>query len=697
MAPDELIATIRYEGIVLQGNDYFLRTILPPIEHSHNQLYQIVGWFDTPTERLSLSREPDSPAEPHDLLSIGTFERATLICSVSGQRDFQKSKGNRRFLDNALSLANYNPDSNSPRSGARNDMRRQTLQTQTIQDSTCSWDALQFPEDPLYLCSFDLILLADQALSRLESTQLDAIRNWVAAGGSLCILPDDKRLTGRHLQFLQKLFERPDDPDFALSITDEGSLLVISSQNDVVVNRRFGLGRVTLLPNVDDISQHLTKEKLGSVVGHLWKVRSNSSVYQGDSWSEANIKTLLQSRGLKITQENGEFLLQRIYGRNQNIQRLQRYQSLDHIAMDFNLNYELQPTGSPLAAACESALMPQGVQMVPSYIIALLLIAYVITIGPIDYFVLGFFRIRKYTWLLFPVVTAGFTVLTVYIAHSYMASSDTGGRMTVVDLTDIGPVRQTDIQMHFYGSQTNMQQESVNSFLVPGQLTQSTDPFAANATQHSLNRNIHYSGRFPQTFQTTQSMRQWEPQLNRSMTFAPKADGIPDIPWDDTSLVTTTEGRQRLKTVLRQFESNDQQVDAVVLNGTSRMPIFGVTGFMFSRTNLDLGRNWVNMDMWQRRSQIPPQNAIASVGLLESSARTGTRDYFSIVSQLSPQGSASMEDLPILDPTDPKQWLLIVAAKKDMHTTVYRRLYNMPSPTKTETAATAPVQEATNE
>ncbi len=137
----------------------------------------------------------------------------------------------------------------------------------------------------------------------------------------------------------------------------------------------------------------------------------------------------------------------------------------------------------------------------------------------------------------------------------------------------------------------------------------------------------------------------------------------------------------------------------MVQNGTSRMPIFGATGFMFSRINLDLGRNWVNMDMWQRRSHVPPQDAIASVGLLESSARTGTRDYFSIVSQVSPQGSASMEDMPILDPTDSNQWLLIVAMKKDMHTTVYRRLYHVPPPTDkdTDTTATTPDQEVTHE
>jgi len=48
---------------------------------------------------------------------------------------------------------------------------------------------------------------------------------------------------------------------------------------------------------------------------------------------------------------------------------------------------------------------------------------------------------------------------------------------------------------------------------------------------------------------------------------------------------------------------------------------------------------------------------------------------FSIVSQVSPTGGANFEDLTILDPTDPNQWLLVVIVPDGEDYVVYRRLY----------------------
>ncbi len=48
---------------------------------------------------------------------------------------------------------------------------------------------------------------------------------------------------------------------------------------------------------------------------------------------------------------------------------------------------------------------------------------------------------------------------------------------------------------------------------------------------------------------------------------------------------------------------------------------------------------------------------------------------FSVVSQISPTRAANWEDLSLLDPTDPKQALLLVIEQVDDDFFIYRRLY----------------------
>ena len=676
---DDLMATIRYDGIVLQGTDYIFNTVLPPIEHSYQKQYLIVGWYETDTQRIPLTADPDliDPPEPHELLSIGSYERATLICSVSGNSDYQTASRNRVFLNNALSLDNYSPVPDSRSSRRRSGPG--SLESQKILNYTVSWDVFNLPEDPLHLCCFDVVLLADGAFSRLEEQQLKALTTWVEAGGSLCVLADDNRLTGQHVQFLQAMFRTDESADLHLALADDNTLLVICDENEPVINQHFGLGRITLLPNVADLSVRLTGAELGGVVGHLWKLHSDSPVFSGQKWQPRDLKSLLKERGYELIQDGNGFYTERKQGPQHLHGHRQEFRKLEDVAMHFDLNYELQPKGSPLASVSETALLPEGVEMVPTYIIAMLLIAYVVTIGPVDYLVLGYFKARKYTWLLFPLVTAAFTALTVSIAHRYMAGTDTGGAVSVVDVTDDGrPVRRTDLQMHFYASQTSLSEAVSQSFVVPGQMLIATNmQYGVTHGPRATSTGVHYSGRFPQAYNIEHDLRQWEPQIVRSMTLEPDTFDVLQIPWNDANLVTTDAGRQKLLQHLQKAAPDSTSVAAIVLNKDERFPVGG-GGFLFSPSVIKRGEEWVASDVRMRRYDRTPGPVLTAIGLLQSACRTGTRDFFSLVSQVSPQGSASLEDLPILDPTDANQWLLMVAVKGIAnHTMVYRRLYRV--------------------
>ncbi|MCA9084726.1 MAG: hypothetical protein KDA81_11750 [Planctomycetaceae bacterium] len=676
---DDLMASIRYDGIVLQGTDFFFNTILPPLEHSYNQQYLIVAWFETAEKRIPLTADPDllDPPEPHELLTIGLYERANLICSCSGDSDFLKPSANRLFLNNALSLDNYTPkvgETAQPASG-----QRQFMDSQRIQNYTVSWDALELPEDPLYLCAFDLVLLADRALGRLDDRQMKALTTWVQAGGSLCVVPHHDRLNGTHLQFLQTLFEHEGDPNLHLSLTDEGELLVIGGQSVPWINRYAGLGRVTLLMPSESFQRDLSAADMGTVVAHLWKVHRDSPVWQGERLIVVSLDDALQQQGLSIVSDERGLYVQGQQGHNR--YAYNRYNDREQLAQFVGLNPELQPQPNPFSTICETALMPRGVKMVPTSIIALLLIAYVVAIGPFDYLVLGYFRARKYTWILFPVTTAIFTGVTLWVAHRYMSSTDTGSSVTMIDVIGDGrAVRQTTLEMHFYSAQAVVKEQQQEAFTVPARTLLATQPmYGGNMGQQqprSIGSGIRYRGRFPQTYETDRQVRQWEPQMIRTMSLAPEDAVLPAVPWNDSTLVMTNAGREKLAQLLTKAVGQSvQEVDALVLHCGERISVFP-QGAFFSQGALREGRGWTEMDQWQQRNVATPQDGLIGYGVVQASVVTGTRNYLSLVSQVSPQGSASMEDLPLLDPTDDSQWLLVVLTETDGHFQVYRKLYN---------------------
>lgn len=673
VASEDLSAEIRYEGIVLQGSDYIFNTVLPPVEHSYNKLFQIVAWFETESDRIPLTSDPKQvdPPAPHDLLSLSRFERSTLVCSCTGTSDARRASTTRAFLGSRLSLDNYNPPDRDQGPVAEGEVRPSGQLPLGVQNFTATWSVVDLPEDPLQLCAFDLVLLADGALGILEQRQMDALTRWVNAGGSLCVLPDGKRLRGPHLQFLQTLFEAPDDPSLALTLSD-GELLIISDETQPIVNRHFGLGRVTLLPNVPQLETKLTDQHLRQINAHLWKVRRDNPLLEpGGGWfRQMDVANLLLESGYSYNRTGNGY---RVTGGRQGFARFE-VSDLSEAVAALNLSFRLEPQANSLNTAAETALLPKGIRMVPTWVIAVLLIAYVIAIGPLDYLVLGYFKARKYTWLVFPVVTALFTWLTVSIAHSYLSSTDSGGRVTLIDLgTDGQPARQTSLQMHFYAAQTQVENERSEQFVVPAQVAAITDwQRYQNTAPRPVNASMSYSGRFPQNFSTLQNVRQWEPQTVRTLSLTPTQTDLPAIDWNDASLVTTPEGRSRLADQLRSMSGDQTRVDAVVLHQGDVLPV--LSGFLFSQNVRKTGDQWMQNGYYARQYQEPNYDAILSLGLLSAASSASSSTFFSIVSQVSPNGAATLEDLPLADPSDPTQWLLMVVVQEQSKTMVFRKV-----------------------
>ena len=94
-------------------------------------------------------------------------------------------------------------------------------------------------------------------------------------------------------------------------------------------------------------------------------------------------------------------------------------------------SYSVQPT--QLGPELMQQLMPHTVRLIPFHRIAGMLGLFLLMIGPGDFFVLGFLRRRRYTWLLFPATSIAFTVATVLMANYYLGLHDQRRSLIVVD------------------------------------------------------------------------------------------------------------------------------------------------------------------------------------------------------------------------------------------------------------------------
>ena len=693
VSSDDLMASLRYEGIVLAGADYEFNIVLPPLKTSITQNWAVVASFVTDQGRIKLSSVPDklNTIEPFDLLTTSPMERGVLLCSCFKETRRHSESANRKFLESALSPDNYNPlyvelEAEQTNAGTQRLSGVQQIEKmgRTFIHFAGQWSSKDLPQDPLSYCAFDVVLLSDESLAALQKEQLDGLTAWVRAGGSVCIVPDIP-MKPLQLEFLRKLFEQGADSSANLSLDAEGRLLVVSDEPDPILKSHCGLGRAVLLPVSNDFSASLTKEDLGAIVAFLWKVRKDQPVGQGHNWIPADVVARLKAQGVNAGQdEAGVYILDSQYRqyRRQGFREKDGgfYVELNQLKSQFGIDDRLSPQAEPLLAVAEQALMPADVEMVPTWIIGMILMGYVAAIGPGDYFLLGWLRLRKYTWVLFPVITGVFTLLTVMVANAFMGSEDTGGKLVITDLADNGvPVRQTTLETLYYSAQAN-----VRNFHKGELVVLSEDNFTnadyynqyGQPQQRTQDSPLSYSGHFPQSYSVSHRVQQWSPVSLRTLSLEPQESKVPPIDWNDVSLLTTPEGNTRLKAALTQHMISEQksfvtpaQCFAVIYHEST---VLNLMGFI-PQQNLQKDRfgRYLDPGYYQYAQQS------ASIGMLSSlpTAKTAQTNIFGLVSQIAPHGAGSLEDLAFLDSSDPSQWALVIIKQQGENFEVFRKLY----------------------
>ena len=102
----------------------------------------------------------------------------------------------------------------------------------------------ELPRGAFGYLSYDLLLLAGDGLAELDTTQLQALLEWVRSGGSVCVIPG-RGLQAPHLKFIRDLAAgNQDTPLF--SIDEWGGVHADASFPESRIARYFtGVGRAT--------------------------------------------------------------------------------------------------------------------------------------------------------------------------------------------------------------------------------------------------------------------------------------------------------------------------------------------------------------------------------------------------------------------------------------------------------------------
>lgn len=481
------------------------------------------------------------------------------------------------------------------------------------------------PISPLRYCSVDLVVVCEETLGKLREKQLNAMALWVQAGGVACIVADG-RLSAEHLSFLNEVS----------GVSTREGLSPFIAKSDGLIDRDFGeqgyesysygLGRVAIISPTLELEK-LTDIEIGPLNAFAWRMRSrNSEVLSGQSW---------------LTNTQSGYRQQKI----------------------------------PAIGKLVRRAMPADVRIIPFGVVGSLLVLYVLAIGPGDYCLLGLMKLRKLTWIVFPLVTLAFTMFTIWMSHHYMGSGAPGKPVVFIDIVQGNTVARTsEFSLIFSGSQQQVVQEIDNAIATAinqHDFAFSNDPTVNN--RPTTGNITSFSGRFPTRYRMVQSVEQWSPQLNRVFRIAPDVK-LPKFDWDaepPTTAEALTSSVYMTALEKRITDAFGSDASAFLFAGDQIKHFkHGRIGTLFDDEQYD------QLDYRFSMADYLPSGQRRRINVLHEACVRSPVQWFDTVSQVSPTGADNFEDLTLLDASDPNQVLLVVITEGDDGYKIYRRLYD---------------------
>lgn len=533
------------------------------------------------------------------------------------------------------------------------------------QTSRAPLRARMMSSEPYSYCAYDVVVLIEKSFASLRKPQLDALLAWVKAGGSLCVLPE-KIVDVEHASFLETLLDENVDA-IPLPYDDDGRLLISGNRlDDHLRTARCGLGCVVVVLGGQNTLQSTSKSSTienyqspewRTAVARLWKVRDEhlDSLAEFGSWDFA----LLRQRYNSERSSSGE---------------MQRFLN---VFPEYNPQMnKLVMAGLPIQSGGQlvGRTMPQRIRPMPLGLMGFILLLYVLAVGPGDYWFLGKLRKRKLTWVVFPAITVGVTVLTISLSHWFMSSTDDRRAVTFFDLGVEGEVvRSNRFDLLFKSFQSVVPTKVDEGILIPidhsefGQI----DDWVLRQQVYSETRDrnlvgpANYLGRLPNQYTVTQKLPQWTPQMNRQFVIGSADNSTPAFDWNSLKFEDVTDSNKLLHSGIQ--KAFDVPVSIFVCYGNEIRSI--QDGHVFPNVEYPDNDDYIyaTSEEYGYRGQ--------GLDFLRDVCFRPEIGLFSVLHRISPTAAMNFEDLAIHDSSNRDQCLLIVAVDRDNELDIYRKPY----------------------
>ncbi len=636
------------DEIVLSNDDTIHRWLFPPVitEADLEEVEIRVAW-------LGKSGRVDLPMQR--LIAPTTAARTVMI----GTGENRVSSFRSRAWDARLATLKLESLAPSPRPGG----------FPAIQSVLVSWDSASVPSDPFTLAAYDLVALSSEVFCQLRRPQLDAITTWVLAGGRLYVEPTGL-MESVQIEFLDRLVPPAEGPKWSLD--RKGKLEWPVAFEKHLVSTAAGYGRVLLDDPTDDEHQPEWEHRLA-----LWELPSK-----------------LPSRFVPWFVTLGTK-----QGANGQLWPNSRVPNFDYQNYTGRMMYQRNPQPSRLTIteralqSIVAELMPASVRVIPLRTIILLLTVLVLLVGPLDWWVLGRLKLRRFTWLTWPAATVLMTALLIMLSNSYLQSTD---RPRALVLHDLGPdgriVRSNRFRLEFPRQSRDVVADLRQSVWMPLRATTESVQQLAGLAPQSPQREEHalpsYQGRMPQRFEARQSVRQWTPHLSRQFTFG-ALDAPPPLDWSKVPL------EKYAKTPLEEHRVPESIVTSIrqQLGEKAIVAIFHESG----KWSCDAAPLWTEQRTRTVMREVPLPPGQRYPGYRDPYVQnwdTAPTALSDLIWRLTvPRGSqhdsstwgeglldARLRDIPLLRPDQPQQRVLAVVVPGDEETVVYRRWITGPLP-----------------
>ncbi|WP_437204900.1 hypothetical protein [Planctomicrobium sp. SH664] len=535
--------------------------------------------------------------------------------------DFETEQSDRMAWATRLTLDEFMPD--------------RTQHSSQLSSRVMRFDPSRMPSLSLELVAFDLLIIPSDGLQGLLPPQLNAIAEWCEAGGAVCAV-GTRAVSPASQEFLKRLLgSRPEAP--LVRFEKDGKIVPLTEQPLPWKLTSPGVGRALVTFGVVNLSD--SRWQIDFL--RLWRLRHHQidSVMTTKTW---------KFPGLTAEEAYREAYRQhRTYGYNP-------YQPTGMPAVSA---FPLAPEPNRELAQVNSWLIPEKIDALPLKTVVILLSACLLAIGPVDYFLLGWLKRRRWTWVIFPSVALAFSFLAILLARAHLTSTDIRRELVLADVAADGRcVRATHCEQLFSASQKIMTDEMKNAFVL----------LYDDRQDYDLGRNIPsttgavvplYVGQSPRSYQWQRLCRQWSAQNSRRTTMGESTE-LPVLPiaWDRLHSLTTATEAERAQG-LREICNQVPNSAALLCTATHAVKALG-------QSTAD------DPEVEERNARL-----ISILEKVLEISQERTRGLFGIVSQISPNCAGSFEDLALQDATDPGQMLYLHAVEdEDGNCIVYRRL-----------------------